>query len=60
MPYVFNPFTGTFAVSPSPVVAPYYIPTGTTVLIPVNDQVLFAVIIDSDGFIDVEGLLIEV
>jgi len=60
MPWEFNPFTGTFDKVIYPVLVPYYIGPTETFTVPANEQMLFATFIDSDGWIDVQGLLIEV
>lgn len=39
---------------------PTFIPVGNTFTVPENKQVLFATIIDNEGTLDVEGMLVEV
>lgn len=41
-------------------IAPYYILSGSTFVVPENSQMLFTIPIDSDGYIEIDGILVEV
>lgn len=62
MPYVFNPFTGTFDwTAPAGASAvPTFLASGSTYSVAENTQAVFAQAIDIEGFVDCEGFLVEV